>query len=491
MTAAPAPLPSAGAAAAEPGILDALLEATGTLGKKDKLTPELEAFLRLAAQPGQVRGSNVGTTIRAWINFLDAKLSDQVNEILHAPEFQRLEAAWRGLAYLVRQNDKSESVKIRVLNLTKRDLFRDLERAVEFDQSQLFKKVYEEGFGQIGGEPFGLLVGDFSFDRSSEDISCLKKIAGLAAAAHAPFVGNASPGLFNLESWDELSQPRDLSKIFESEDYAAWHSFRKAEDARYVALTLPRVLARPPHGERYATVRSFNFEERVEGRDTSKYLWMYASWAYAARITDAFTQWGWLARIRGIEGGGRVEGLPVHTFSTDDGGVALKSPTEVLISDRREFEMSALGFLPLLHLKGTQDAVFMGSQSCQKAQVYMSAEATANAELSTKFNYILNVSRFAHYVKVMARDKTGTQLTPGEAAEWLNRWIEQFVTPDPNNVSEEKRAKQPLSEARIEVREAKGKPGFYEAVVFLKPHYQLEALSASMRLVADVPKAKS
>jgi type VI secretion system protein ImpC len=490
MTAVPV-AQSVAAPAPEQSLLDALLAATGTRGQKDPLTPELETFLRLASQPGLKRSSSVGTTLRAWIHFLDTKISDQVNEILHAPEFQRLEATWRGLAYLVRQNDKSETVKIRVLNLTKRELFRDLDRAVEFDQSQLFKKIYEEGFGQIGGEPFGLLVGDFAFDRSSEDISCLKKIAGLAAAAHAPFVGNASPGLFNMESWEELSQPRDLAKVFESEEYAAWHSFRKSEDARYVALTLPRVLARTPHGERYGTVRSFNFEERVDGPDSSKYLWMHATWAYAARITDAFSQWGWMARIRGIEGGGRVEGLPVHTFATDAGDVAVKCPTEVIISDRREFELSALGFLPLSHLKGTQDAVFMGAQSCQKPQVYHSAEATANAELSTKFNYILNVSRFAHYVKVMARDKTGTQLTPGEASEWLNRWIEQFVTPDPNTVSEEKRAKQPLAEARIEVREAKGKPGFYEAVVFLKPHYQLEALSASMRLIADVPKAKS
>jgi type VI secretion system protein ImpC len=487
MSAAAAPWP---AVAPSTGLLAEILDASGHLGRRDQLSPELEAFLRLAARPGLPRSSSIATTLRLWIHYLDCKIAEQVNEILHVPEFQRLEATWRGLEYLVRQKDESDVVKIRVLNLTKRELFRDLDRAVEFDQSQLFKKVYEEGFGQIGGEPFGLLVGDFAFDRCSEDISCLKKLAGLAAAAHAPFVGNASPGMFNFESWQELTAPRDLSRIFESEEYAAWHSFRKSDDSRYVALTLPRVLARLPYGERFATVRSFAFTENVDGPDAAKYLWMHASWAFAARVIEAFTLWGWLARIRGMEGGGRVVGLPVHSFNTDEAGIACKARTEVLISDRRDFELSALGFLPLVHLKGTQDAVFLSAQSCHKPQEFQSPEATANAELSAKFNYILNVSRFAHYVKVMARDKTGSQMTPAEAAEWLNRWIEQYVTPDPTNVSEEKRAKQPLAEARIDVREAKGKPGFYEAVVFLKPHYQLEALSASMRLVADVPKAK-
>ncbi|HMP58388.1 MAG TPA: type VI secretion system contractile sheath large subunit [Gemmatales bacterium] len=484
---APAAAPAAAATPVSP--LAAALSVTPTAAAAP--TQTLEDYIRLASQAGARSARDVILTIRGWIANLDDRLSAQVNEILHTPEFQRLEAAWRGLQYLVAQTDKDASVRIRTLNISKRDLFRDLDRAVEFDQSQLFKKVYEEGFGQIGGEPFGLLIGDFAFDRSAEDISCLKKLSGLAAAAHAPFVGNANPGLMNMDSWTELMQPRDLSRIFDSEEYASWNSFRKSEDSRYVALALPRVLARRPYGEGGAIVRRFFFEEHVDGQDTSKCLWMHASWVYAARVVDAFAQWGWLARTRGIEGGGLVENLPVHTFATDAEGVAVKAPTEVLLSDRREFELSALGFLPLLHIKGTDQAVFMGAQSFQKPQVYHSPEATANAELSTKFNYILNVARFAHYVKVMARDKTGTQITPGEAAEWLNKWIEQYVTPDPTTVSEEKRAKQPLAEARIEVREAKGKPGFFEAVVFLRPHYQLEALSASMRLTTDVPKPKS
>jgi len=352
----------------------------------------------------------------------------------------------------------------------------------------LFKKIYEQEYGQLGGQPYGMLVGDYDFGRNAEDVSLLKMISGVAAAAHAPFVANASPKLFNFESFTELANPRDLAKIFDAVEYASWKSFRESEDSRYVALTMPRVLGRLPYGEDFKRVTEFNFEEQVDGKAHNNYLWMGAAWAYAARITDAVAQWGWMARTRGVEGGGKVEGLPVHTFPTDDGDVAMKCPTEIAISDRREFELSNLGFMPLLHSKGNDFAVFMGAQSCQKPKTYFDPAANSNAELSSKFNLLLCTSRFGHYLKVMARDKIGSFMEASECGVWLNSWISNYVVPNPENVGEATKARQPLQDAHIEVRAVKGKPGYYEAVAYLRPHFQLEALSASMRLVAEVPK---
>ncbi len=399
-----------------------------------------------------------------------------------------MEATWRGLHYLVHQSETGEALKIRVLNVSKRDLFKDLERAVEFDQSALFKKIYEEEYGQLGGKPYGMLVGDYEFSRHPEDISLLKMISNVAAMSHAPFVAAASPKLFNFERFDELTAPRDLAKIFSSVEYTAWKSFRESEDSRYVALTLPHVLARLPYGENFKRVDEFNFEEFVDGKHHDKYLWMNAAWAYASRITDAFSKHGWMARTRGVEGGGKVENLPVHTFPTDDGDVAMKCPTEIAISDRREFELSNLGFLPCLHSKGNDFAVFMGAQSCQKPFQYFDPAANSNAELSAKFNYILCVSRFAHYLKVMARDKIGSFMEVDECSRWLNDWIMNYVLADPSIAGDEAKAKSPLADARIEVRAVKGRPGWYEAVAWLRPHFQLETLTTSMRLVAEVPK---
>jgi type VI secretion system protein ImpC len=371
--------------------------------------------------------------------------------------------------------------------VSKKDLFKDLEKASEFDQSSLFKKIYEEEFGQLGGQPYGMLVGDYEFGRNAEDISLLKMLSNVAAAAHAPFVSAASPKLFNMESYTELANPRDLAKVFESADYAAWKSFRESEDSRYVALTLPRVLARLPYGENFKKVHEFNFEEFVDGKTHEKYSWMSSAWAYGARITDAVAKYGWMARTRGVEGGGKVEGLPVHTFPTDDGDVAMKCPTEIAISDRREFELSNLGFMPLLHAKGRDFAVFMGTQSCQKPKTYFDPAANANAELSAKFNLIMCNSRFAHYLKVMARDKIGSFMEKGDCARWLNDWILNYCV-DPSAASDETKARKPLADAKVEVREVAGKPGWYEAVAYLRPHYQLETLTTSMRLVAEVPK---
>jgi type VI secretion system protein ImpC len=473
-----------------PSLLDQVVAATRpqTDSEAERAKDYFKQFVESLVKPGQTISKDVEASIKTWIGAIDKQLSSQLNEVMHAPEFQKLEGTWRGLHYLVHQSETGENLKVRVLNVTKRELLKDLERAAEFDQSALFKRVYEEEYGQLGGKPYGMLVADYEFSRTPDDVSLLKMLSNVAAASHAPLVANAAAKMFGMDRFTEMGVPRDLAKIFDSVEYASWKSFRESEDSRYVALAMPRVLARLPYGPDFKQVTEFNFEEFVDGKEHDSYAWMGAAWAYASRITDAFAQYGWMARTRGVEGGGKVEGLPVHTFATDDGDVAMKCPTEIAITDRREFELSNLGFLPLVHSKGNDFAVFLGAQSCQKAKSYFDPVANSNAELSTKFNLILNTSRFAHYLKVMARDKIGSFMELGECGAWLNNWINQYVVGNPEDVGDETKARRPLSEAKVEVRAVKGKPGSYEAVAYLKPHYQLETLSTSMRLVAEVPK---
>jgi type VI secretion system protein ImpC len=475
-----------------PSVLERAIAATRPRSDADKqkVSTYLQEFINQAVKPGHVISKDAERSIKYWIGEIDKKLSEQLNEVLHHADFQKLEGTWRGLHYLVHQSETGTDLKIRVLNCKKRDLFKDLEKAVEFDQSALFKKVYEDEFGLLGGEPYGMLVGDYDFDKEPEDISLLKMVSNVAAAAHAPFVAAASPHLFNWERFTEMGNVRDLAMIFESVEYASWKSFRDSEDSRYVALTLPRVLGRLPYGSKFTKLDAFNFEENVDGKEHDKYLWMNSSWAYATRITDAFAKYGWLARSRGVEGGGKVEGLPVHTFPTDDGEVAMKCPTEIAITDRRENELSTLGFLPLLHAKNRDFAAFLGAQSCQKPKKYHDYDANANAELSAKFNYMLNVSRFAHYLKVIARDKIGSHMERGDCERFLNDWIRNYVIANPESAGDELKARKPLADARIDVRAVPGKPGYYEAVAYLRPHFQLENLKTSMRLVAEVPQRK-
>lgn len=485
---------AAGGAQAEtidaPSLLDQVIQATRPQDNREaeRNKAYFKQFLESVVQPGQVVSKDVEANIKHWIGEIDKKLTAQLNEVMHHADFQKLEGTWRGLHYLVNQSETGETLKLRVMNVKKQELSRDLEKAVEFDQSTLFKKIYEEEYGQLGGQPYGMLVGDYEFGRGPEDVQLLKQLSNVAAAAHAPFISNAGAKMFNFDRFTELANPRDLAKVFDSVEYAAWKSFRESEDSRYVALALPRVLGRLPYGGNFKQVPEFNFEESVDGTNHDKYLWMGAAWAYAARITDAYSKDGWFARTRGVEGGGKVEGLPVHTFPTDDGDVAMKCPTEIAITDRREFELSNLGFLPLIHAKGRDFAVFMGTQSCQKAKTYFDPAANANAELSTKLNYLLCTSRFAHYLKVMARDKIGSFMEVSDCERWLNEWIRNFVVSNPSEVGEKTKAEKPLADAKVEVREVKGKPGWYEAVAWLRPHFQLETLTTSMRLVAEVPK---
>jgi type VI secretion system protein ImpC len=424
--------------------------------------------------------------INARIAQIDHLLSIQLNEIMHHASFQKLEGTWRGVKYLMDQSETGVGLKIRILNVGKKELLKDLQRAPEFDQSSLFKKVYEEEYGVFGGAPFGALVGDYEFGKHPEDIELLEKISNVAAAAHAPFVSAASPDLLNLPSYTALDAPRDLAKIFDTTEYAKWKSFRESEDSRYVALCLPRTLGRLPYGKDTKPVEAFSYEEQVDGTDHSKYLWMNAAYSLATRMTNSFSQHGMCVAMRGVEGGGLVDGLPVHNFYTDAGDMAMKCPTEAQITDRREKELADLGFVPLVHCKDTDYAAFFSVQSCQKPKKYDTDAANANARLSSQLPYIMAVSRFAHYLKAMMRDKIGSFMSRSEAEAFLNRWILKYVVPD-DNASPQMKARSPLREARIDVTEVPGKPGVYRAVAFLRPHFQLDELTVSMRLVAELP----
>jgi type VI secretion system protein ImpC len=446
----------------------------------------VKEFVKQVLEGAMTVSKDAEVMITARIAQIDHLVSLQLNEVLHAKEFQKLEGTWRGLKYLMDQSETSDKLKIKVLNVTKKELLRDLQRAPEFDQSAMFKKVYEEEYGVFGGAPFGALVGDYEFGRGPEDIELLEKVAQVASAAHAPFLTAAAPEMLNMDSFTAIDAPRDMAKIFDSSEYAKWKSFRQSEDSRYVGLCLPHVLMRLPYGKNGAQIDGFNYEEGVDGTDHDKYLWGNAAYALGARLTQAFAQYGWCAAIRGVEGGGLVEGLPTHNFTTDSGDVALKCPTEAPVTDRREKELADLGFIPLVHCKGTDYAAFFSVQSGQKSKVYDSEAANANARLSTQLPYILAISRFAHYLKSMMRDKLGSFMSRTDCERFLNQWIVNYVTPD-DSASATVKASHPLRDARIEVSEVPGKPGVYRAVSFLRPHFQLDELSVSLRLVAELP----
>ncbi|HEX8558024.1 MAG TPA: type VI secretion system contractile sheath large subunit [Pyrinomonadaceae bacterium] len=471
------------------GLLSQILE-EGRLAQGESQAEQarglIAEFVRQVTEGQMVVSKDVEAAINARIAEIDRVISRQLNEVMHAEEFQRLEASWRGLHHLVHESETGPMLKVRVLNASKKDLLRDLERAAEFDQSALFKKVYEEEFGTFGGAPFGALIGDYEFSNHPQDIALLEKISNVAAAANAPFFGAASPQLFGWDSFTQLAEVRDLSKIFDRTEYAKWRSLRESEDSRYVGLCLPHTLMRLPYGQETRPAESFNFEEDVDGKDHRKYLWGNAAYSFGTRLTEAFSKYEWCAAIRGVEGGGLVQGLPVHTFKTDEGDVALKCPTEIAITDRREKEFSDLGFIPLVHCKNTDYAAFFAAQSVNKPKRYDSDFANANARLSSQMQYIMAISRFAHYLKAMMRDKVGSYMSRADCERFLNGWINQYVSAD-DTASAETKAKYPLRDARIEVVDVAGKPGAYRAVAFLKPHFQLDELTVSLRLVAELP----
>ncbi len=465
--------------------------------KSDRARQEVEQAVQVLAQQ-VLAGTALITddainTIKAIIAEIDAKLTSQLNKILHHEDFQKLESAWRGLHHLVNNTETDEMLKIRVIDISKKDLAKTLKRfqGTAWDQSPLFKKLYEQEYGQLGGEPYGCLVGDYQFDHTPPDVEMLSGIAQIAAAAHAPFISAAAPSVMQMESFQELANPRDLTKIFTTPEYAAWRSLRDSDDAKYLGLTMPRFLARIPYGAKTNPVEDFDFEEDTAGSDSRNYTWANSAYAMAVNINRSFKEFGWCSRIRGVESGGAVEGLPVHTFPSDDGGVDMKCPTEIAISDRREAELAKNGFMPLIHRKNSDVAAFIGAQSLNKPAEYNDKDATANANLAARLPYLFATCRFAHYLKCIVRDKVGSFKERAEMERWLNDWVLNYVDGDPVHSSEETKARLPLASAQVVVEADPSNPGYYKSVFYLRPHYQLEGLTVSLRLVSKLPSEKS
>jgi type VI secretion system protein ImpC len=464
--------------------------------KSDRAREDVESAVQTLAEQALASSitvsADVTVNIREMIAELDKRLTEQVNQIIHNEEFQKLEGAWRGLHHLVNNTETDEMLKIRVMNISKKDLHKTVKKfkGTAWDQSPIFKKLYEEEFGQFGGEPYGCLVGDYHFDQGAPDVELLGEMAKISAAIHAPFITGADPKLMQMDSWQELSNPRDLTKIFQTPEYAAWRSLRESDDSRYLGLALPRFLARLPYGAKTDPVEEFDFEEDTEDASHKNYTWANSAYAMAVNINRSFKEYGWCSRIRGIESGGAVEGLPTHSFPTDDGGVDMKCPTEIAISDRREAELAKNGFMPLVHKKNSDFAAFIGAQSLQKPAEYDDPDATANANLAARLPYLFATCRFAHYLKCIVRDKVGSFKERDDMQRWLQDWILQYVDGDPTHSSERTKAEHPLAAAEVEVAEIEGNPGYYSAKFFLRPHYQLEGLTVSLRLVSKLPSAK-
>ncbi len=465
--------------------------------RSDRAREEVENAVRTLAEQAladtKLISGDVVKTIEAIIAEIDRKLTEQINLIIHHPDFQQLESAWRGLHYLVSNTETDEMLKIRVMNISKAEVARTLKRykGTAWDQSPLFKRVYEEEYGQFGGEPYGCLVADYYFDHSPPDVELLGEMGKICAASHTPLIAGANPAVMQMDDWRELANPRDLTKIFQTPEYAAWRALRESEDSRYIGLAMPRFLARLPYGAKSSPVDEFAFEEDTAGADSSKYVWANAAYAMARNITRSFKLYGWCSRIRGVESGGAVEGLPTHTFPTDDGGVDMKCPTEIAISDRREAELAKNGFMPLVHKKNSEFAAFIGAQSLHKPAEYDDPDATANANLAARLPYLFATCRFAHYLKCIARDKVGSFKERADMQRWLSDWILNYVDSDPANSTEATKAQRPLAAAEVVVEEVEGNPGYYTSKFFLRPHYQLEGLTVSLRLVSKLPSAKA
>ncbi len=478
-----APPPSAEPPSAEP------MPAGPAPPAESPVQASLRALAQRAPRFAGLVGADARRSLEAIVAEIDRLLAAQVNLVLHHPEFQQIEATWRGLQFLVGAIETGSMLKIKLLDISKRELRRSLRRfhGTAWDQSPLFKHIYEAEYGQFGGEPYGVLIGDYEFDHRPEDVQLLGELAQIAAAAHVPFITGAASSVMQMDTWAELANPRDLTRIFQTPEYAAWRSLRDSEDARYLGLCLPRFLARLPYGARTDPAEGFAFEEAVEGPDGRNYLWANAAYAMAVNLARAFGLYAWCVRIRGADTGGAVEGLPVLTFPTADGDVDRRCSTEIALSERREAELSHNGFIPLVHRKGCDFAAFISVPSLQKPQEYADPAATTNAAVSSRLPYLFACCRFAHYLKCMVRDKVGSSLNRTQLQDWLQNWLDLYVDGSPGDSDEEWKAEHPLVEAEVTLEGQDDAPGYYEAKFFLRPHFQLEGLTASLRLVSRVP----
>ncbi len=459
---------------------------------QEEIHRAIKSLAEYALQNTALISDDAVDTVQALIAQLDLKLSEQVSEIMHHPDFQRMEGTWRGMYRLVTETETDSLLKIKVFNVSKKDLGKTLNKfpGSSFDQSPIFKRIYEEEYGTAGGHPFGAMIGDYYFDHSAKDLEVLKGMARVAASSHCPFISAAGPSLLGLENWQDLANPRDIKNILTTPDYAAWRSFRESEDSKYVGLTLPRYLARLPYGAESYPTEEFAFEEDVSGADSSKFVWSNAAYAMGTNITRAFKFYGWCSQIVGFQTGGLVEELPMHTFPSDDGGIDAKVPTEIAITDRREKELSDVGLMPLVFKKNTDQAAFIDAASVHKPPEFDEPEATKNARLGSKLTYLFATCRFAHYLKCMVRDKLGSHMERLELERWLHKWIMQYVLANPEDHGEEQKALKPLADAKVEIEEDPENPGYYRSKFYLRPHYQLAGLSISLRLVSRIPTGK-
>lgn len=457
----------------------------------------------LGVEPSEFSRQSLVRILNRDVALIDELLGDQINAIIHAPPFQKLEAAWRGLEYLAKvaeQEGDRERIRIRFLDVSWREVERDLERAIEFDTSELFKKIYENEFGVAGGKPFGVMIGNYEIQpwpskgHPHRDIDTLKKLSGIAAAAFCPFIAGVSPIMFGLDDFTGLEGVENIRGGFSQAEFTEWNAFRQTEDARFVGLAMPRVLMRLPYETNDARADGFCFKEEVTDRDRSGFLWGNAAFAFGEVMIRAFAQCGWLAQIRGVQrnvtGGGLVTGLPVQSFGTDKSGVIPKSSTDTMITDRQESELSNLGFLPLVHCHDTEFSAFYSTQTVQKPKEYQDSASTQNAKISSMLQYILCSSQFAHYLKVLARDKVGTFQEMSELQMFLHNWIYEYVTPD-DKARAETKASRPLRSAEVLLREDPAQPGRYLVTFKLWPHYQLDDLVASIRMKTTIePQGK-
>jgi type VI secretion system protein ImpC len=450
----------------------------------------VQAFIAEMLAPAHAKEKIDKAAVDAMIAEIDKRLSLQVNEILHHPALQKLESTWRGLKFMIDRTDFRENIKVEMLSVSKEDLLTDFEDAPEITKSGLYRTVYSNEYGVFGGKPYGLLVGNYDFGPGPQDVELLRKFGSVAAMSHAPFISNAGAEFFGETDFLKLPQLKDLKSLMEGPQYARWHSFRESEDARYVGLCLPRFLLRLPYGEKTIPIKSFNFNEETVG-DHHSYLWGHASIALASRVADSFAKYRWCPNIIGPQSGGAVENLPLHTFEAL-GEIQNKIPTEVLITDRREFELAEEGFIALTFRKDSDNAAFFSANSAQKPKMFGNTPegkaAETNYRLSTQLPYMFVVTRLAHYLKVMQREQIGSWKERGDLERELNKWISQYVA-DQENPAPSVRSRRPLRAAAIKVEEVEGQPGWYKCGLQVRPHFKYMGASFTLSLVGKLDKS--
>jgi type VI secretion system protein ImpC len=454
----------------------------------ERFGAELSFFLESVIQSGESIEKIDKYVLDKIIADIDSKISDQLDEVMHHPDFQKMESAWRSLKFLVDRTDFRKNVKIDLLDLGKEELVEDFEDAAEIIQSGLYKQVYSDEYDTPGGEPYGVMISNYEFSSGPEDVGFLQNISKVAAACHCPFIGSATPKFFGKEKVQDLPKIEDLHTFMDRSEFLRWNAFRKTEDSRYVGLTMPRFALRLPYGADTIPVKEFNYTEKITGEDHDKYLWGNGSFAFAANMVRSFIDNGWCVQIRGPESGGKVEDLPVHFFDVGK-GTQMKIPTEILIPETREFEFANEGFIPLSFYKNRNYACFFSANSSQKPQEYDDPTVTANMRINSRLPYIFMVSRIAHYLKVIQRENIGTTKSRSVLQDELNKWVKGLVTemPDPGP---ELIATHPLKAAEVLVNEIPDNPGFFSVSLSVMPHFQIEGIDINLSLVSQMPKGK-